>query len=314
MNVELRHLRALAALAASNTFTTAAAVLGTTQPTLSRTITQLEEIAGVRLVERTTREMSLTPAGRRFSATARELLASLNTALDELGRTDAPLRLGWAWAGFGGHTVPLLQEWKRAHAGAVELSRPPDPVAALRRGAIDAAVVRRTAPWPSPSPEPLPDLPTATLFTERLVAAIAVEDPRAEKISVTLPELAVGPVAVCATAPTVTDHLWDHTGRTPRTISVANTDEWLTRISVGDAVGVTAEATTYNHRVPEVAYRPIEDSPPVEVALTWRATDAHPQARAFAQFARNYFARLLDTSTPPFSLNHVADAEEPKTP
>ncbi|MGW6463599.1 LysR family transcriptional regulator [Streptomyces rubiginosohelvolus] len=309
MNVELRHLRALVALAESNTFTTAAAVLGTTQPTLSRTITQLEEIAGVRLVERTTREMSLTPAGRQFSATARELLASLNTALDELGRTEAPLRLGWAWAGFGGHTVPLLQEWKRAHAGAVELSRPPDPVAALRRGAIDAALVRRT-----PSPEPLPGLATATLFTERLVAAIAVKDSRAAKTSVTLPELAQGPVAVCATAPTVTDHLWDHTGHTPHTISVANTDEWLTLISVGDAVGVTAQATTYNHQAPDVAYRPIEDSPPVEVTLAWRATEPHPHAHAFAQFARDYFVQLFDTSTPPFSLNHGENAEEQNTP
>ncbi|MFC8625238.1 LysR family transcriptional regulator [Streptomyces anulatus] len=314
MDVELRHLRALVALADSNTFTTAAAVLGTTQPTLSRTINQLEEITRVRLVERTTREMSLTPAGRQFSATARELLASLNTALDKLGHTEAPLRLGWAWAGFGRHTVPLLQEWKRAHAGAVELSRPPDPVAALRRGAIDAALVRRTSPSPSPLPEPMPGLAAATLFTERLVAAIAVEDPRAAKTTVTLPELAEGSVAVCATAPTVTDHLWDHTGHTPHTISVANTDEWLTRISVGDAVGVTAEATTYNHQAPDVTYRPIEDSPLVEVTLAWRATDPHPQAHAFAQFARDYCARLLDTSTPPFSLNHGENAEESKAP
>lgn len=310
MDVELRHLRALVALADSNTFTTAAALLGTTQPTLSRTINQLEEITRARLVERTTREMSLTPAGRQFSATARELLASLRTALNELGHTEAPLRLGWAWAGFGRHTVPLLQKWKRAHAGAVELSRPPDPVAALRRGAIDAALVRRT----SSSPEPMPDLAAATLFTERLVAAIAADDPRAAKTSITLPELADGSVAVCATAPTVTDHLWDHTGHTPHTISVANTDEWLTRISVGDAVGVTAEATTYNHQAPDVAYRPIEDSPLVEVTLAWRATDPHPQAHVFAQFARGYFARLSDTSAPPFSLNHRENAEESKAP
>ncbi|MFD7292000.1 LysR family transcriptional regulator [Streptomyces sp. NPDC059897] len=300
MDVELRHLRALVALAESDTFTTAAAVLGTTQPTLSRTITQLEEITGVRLVERTTREMSFTPAGRRFSATARDLLASLTSALDDLGRAEAPLRLGWAWAGFGRHTVPLLQEWRRARAGAVELSRPRDPLEALRRGAIDAALVRRT----SPLPEPQPDLAVATLFTERLVAAIATDDPRAGRNTVTLPELAEGPLAVCSTAPTVTDHLWDHTGRAPRTISVANTDEWLTRISVGDAVGVTAEATTYNHQAPDVAYVAIEDSPRVEVALAWPAGDPHPQVLDFARFARDYFDRLLQTNTPPFSLNH----------
>ncbi|MEU3899185.1 LysR family transcriptional regulator [Streptomyces sp. NPDC045251] len=179
-------------------FTTAAAVLGTTQPTLSRSITQLEEITGVRLVERTTREMYFTPAGRQFSATARDLLASLNSALDELGHTEAPLRLGWAWAGFGRHTVPLLHEWRRAHASVIDLSRPRDPVEALRRGVIDAAVVRKSPP----SREPLAEVAMATLFTERLVAAIAVDDVRAGRNAVTLPELAVGPVAVCATAPT----------------------------------------------------------------------------------------------------------------
>ncbi|MEU3899184.1 hypothetical protein [Streptomyces sp. NPDC045251] len=84
---------------------------------------------------------------------------------------------------------------------------------------------------------------------------------------------------------------------------MANTDEWLTRISVGDAVGVTAEATTDNHQAPEVAYLPIEDSPSVEVSLAWKATDPHPRVHAFAQFARDYFAGLLDTSSPPFSLN-----------
>ncbi|KAA5835145.1 LysR family transcriptional regulator [Saccharopolyspora hirsuta] len=300
MDVELRHLRALVALAESDTFTTAAAVLGTTQPTLSRTITQLEEIAGVRLVERTTREMSFTPAGRQFSATALDLLAQLDSALAGLGHAEAPLRLGWAWAGFGRHTVPLLQEWRRAHASSIELSRPHDPVAALRRGDIDAALVRRSPP----PPEPLPGLAMTTLFAEKLVAALAADDPRAAKSTVTLPELAAGPVAVCATAPTATNHLWDHTGRAPRTITVANTDEWLTRISLGDAVGVTAEATTYNHHAPDVAYRTIEDSPPVEVALAWPAADPHPRAHAFAQFAHDYFARILDTSTPPLILSH----------
>ncbi|MER7014229.1 LysR family transcriptional regulator [Saccharopolyspora sp. NPDC000359] len=304
MNVELRHLRALVALAESDTFTTAAAVLGTTQPTLSRTITQLEEITGVRLVERTTREMSFTPAGRGFSATARDLLAQLDGAVAELGRTEAPLRLGWAWAGFGRHTVPLIQEWREAEAGSIELSRPHDPVAALRRGEIDAALIRRSPP----SPEPLPGLAMTTLFTEELVAAIAADDPRAAKSAVTLLELAAGPIAACATAPTVTNHIWQHTGRTPRAISVANTDEWLTRISIGDAVGVTAEATTYHHHVPEVAYRPIEDSPPVEVALAWSAAEPHPRAHAFAQFAREYFTRILDASAPPLVLSHDAQS------
>lgn len=311
MNVEVRHLRALVALAESDTFTTAAAVLGTTQPTLSRTLTQLEELTGVRLVERTTREMTFTPAGRRLARSARELLAGLDTALAQLHEdTEAPLRLGWAWAGLGQYTVPLLQAWKQANHGAVELTRPSDPIQAIRRGAIDAALLRRTS---SLSDRP-PDLTMTTLFTERLVAAVAAHDPRATPSTVTLPELAQGPVAVCATAPTVTGQLWDHTGRRPRTITVANTDEWLTRIAVGDAVGVTAEATTYNHHAPEVEYLPIEDAPPVEVSLAWPANSPHPQAREFAQFARAFFARLIDTSTPPLVLTAGTEPDESRSP
>lgn len=311
MSVEFRHLRALVALAESDTFTVAAAVLRTTQPTLSRTITQLEEITGVRLVERTTREMRFTPVGRRFAQSARDLLADLDTALAQLREeTDLPLRLGWAWAGAGRYTVPLFQAWKLIHGETIQLHRPRDPVKAIEERSIDAALIRRSPP----SSQPLPGLAMTTLFTEGLVAAVAADDPRAAHESITLPDLATGPVAICATAPTVTGHLWDPLGRTPHTITVANTDEWLTRIAVGEAVGVTAEATTYNHQVPEVAYLPIEDAPPVEVALVWPADSPHQRAEEFAHFAQNYFAQLIDSSTPPLVLTAETGLEDPSPP
>jgi len=299
MNVEVRHLRALVALAESDTFTTAAAILRTTQPTLSRTITQLEELTGTRLVERTTRTMTLTPAGRRLARSAVDLLADLDIALAQLHDPETrPLRLGWAWAGFGHHTVPLLQQWTETHPGSVEPARPADPVQALRDGQIDAALVRTAAPAaPMPS-----DLVSLTLFTEKLVAAMPAADPRSQHTSVTLETLAADTVAVCATAPTATAHLWAHHGRTPRTVRVANTEEWLTRISIGQAVGVTAEATTYNHQSPEVAYLPIEDAPLAQAALVWPTLDAHPQAQAFATFAHTYFENLLQVSSPPLTL------------
>lgn len=102
MTVEIRHLRALVALAQADTYTTAAAMLGTTQPTLSRTITQFEELTGAQLVQRTTRHMDLTAAGMQFAETAESMLQQLDTALEALRvPAESPLRLGWAWAGFG---------------------------------------------------------------------------------------------------------------------------------------------------------------------------------------------------------------------
>lgn len=306
MNVEVRHLRALVTLADSDTFTTAAAVLGTTQPTLSRTITQLEETLGVRLVERTTREMSFTPDGLRFAEDAQGILARLDAAVVGLhAASPGPLRLGWTWASLGRHTVPLLNEWKQEHAELIEFSRPDDPVEALENREIDMAVVRRSPP----GSRPLAGFETRTLLAERLVAALAVDDPRARQDAVTLAQLAASPVAVCATAPTVTGELWRSTGRTPATVTVANTDEWLTRIAVGEAVGVTTEATTHGHRVPEVNYVPIEDAPRVDVILAWPAENPHPQAAVFADFAHDYFARLIEASAPPLVL--VAEPDHP---
>ena len=114
MSVELRHLRALEALDRAETFTGAAAELATTQPTLSRTIAQLEQITGVRLVERTTRQVALTEAGYRLVRQMRPLLAGVDRAIETARTGEASaLRLGWAWAGLGPHTVPLIQRWRQ---------------------------------------------------------------------------------------------------------------------------------------------------------------------------------------------------------
>lgn len=289
MDVEVRHLRALVALEDTDTFTTAAAVLGTTQPTLSRTIAQLEQITGVALVERTTRWVRFTAAGRRLASQARVLLVQLDNALSQVhDEAVRPLRLGWAWAGLGAHTVPLLQRWRHISTVLIEPSRPPEPSAALLRGDIDAAIVRCTPP----SAGPPAGLHKVTLFTEDLVTAVASTSPVANQTAVYLADLAAGPIVMCATAPTATVMLWEHTGRTPHTITVANTDEWLSRIALGDAFGLTSATTPDSYQHPGVVYRPMKDSPPVEVALMWPSTDPHPHADAFANFARDYFTRL----------------------
>src|ERR1700734_401174 len=65
MNVELRQLRCLVAIADAGTFTDAAIDLGISQAAASRTIASLETALGVRLLRRTTRQVSLTAAGSR---------------------------------------------------------------------------------------------------------------------------------------------------------------------------------------------------------------------------------------------------------
>ncbi|GAO38247.1 putative LysR family transcriptional regulator [Sphingomonas changbaiensis NBRC 104936] len=75
---DLSDLNAFLAVAEEQSFTRAAARLGTSQSALSHTVRRLEERLGVRLLMRTTRRVAPTDAGER-------LLRTLRPALDEIG-------------------------------------------------------------------------------------------------------------------------------------------------------------------------------------------------------------------------------------
>ncbi|MFL5864055.1 MAG: LysR family transcriptional regulator [Solirubrobacteraceae bacterium] len=82
--MELRQLRYLVALAQELNFTRAAANEHVAQPALSQQIRRLEDEVGLALVERTTRQVSLTEAGETLVARARRVLAELDAAGTEL--------------------------------------------------------------------------------------------------------------------------------------------------------------------------------------------------------------------------------------
>jgi DNA-binding transcriptional LysR family regulator len=75
---ELKQILAFVHVAENCSFTSAAASLNLSQPTLSKRIGDLEESLGVKLLERTTKSVRLTDAGQRFLADARKILAQAN--------------------------------------------------------------------------------------------------------------------------------------------------------------------------------------------------------------------------------------------
>ena len=75
---ELKQILAFVHVAENCSFTSAAASLNLSQPTLSKRISDLEDSLGVRLLERTTKSVRLTDAGQRFLADARKILAQAN--------------------------------------------------------------------------------------------------------------------------------------------------------------------------------------------------------------------------------------------
>jgi DNA-binding transcriptional LysR family regulator len=80
-------LRYFLAVAELGSFSKAAARVSVTQPTLSVGIAKLEDEVGARLFERTTRRVSLTPAGSRFLTHARRITQEYEAALREVSET-----------------------------------------------------------------------------------------------------------------------------------------------------------------------------------------------------------------------------------
>ena len=83
-NITLKQLRALVAVASEGSFTKAATKLHVTQSTLTSAIKMIESEIGMRMFDRTTREVSLTREGALFLPIVQRTLDELQTSIDGL--------------------------------------------------------------------------------------------------------------------------------------------------------------------------------------------------------------------------------------
>ncbi|HZG27017.1 MAG TPA: LysR family transcriptional regulator [Ensifer sp.] len=99
--------------------TRAADLLGLSVSGVSRCLTSLENRLGVRLVQRTTRQLSLTLEGERFACKAREILGNLNAAEESVSAIKAEplgtLRVGASLAFSLLHLLPVIRQFKIDH-------------------------------------------------------------------------------------------------------------------------------------------------------------------------------------------------------
>jgi len=101
---KIQEMSSFVAVAEAGSFVAAADLTGMSKAAVSRHVAELEERLGVRLMQRTTRRLSLTDEGQRFLARCKELLASIDEAESELSstagtpsgliRVNAPLTFG----------------------------------------------------------------------------------------------------------------------------------------------------------------------------------------------------------------------------
>lgn len=260
--MDLRQLRAFVAVVDAGTFTDAATELDLTQASVSRAVAALEASLGVRLLQRSTRHVALTPTGTQVLAGARRVLDEVAHLHRIAAQSQTELRIGYAWAALGKHTRRVQKAWASAHPGLpLVFVQSNSLTAGLAEGTADVAVVRKA----------LDDsrFETALLGTERRYGVVATDNPLARKRSLRLADLARYGIAVDDRTGTTTVDLWQP-GAAPDVVrNTHSVDEWLTLIAAGQAVGMTSEATASVNPRPGVAYRAVVDAPPIPVWLAW---------------------------------------------
>lgn len=104
----------------TGSFSAAAREFGTTQPSVSRQLHALERRLGARLLNRTTRHLTLTDAGRVFYDDCRQIVASVEAAEGNVGALQATLRgtlkINTSVALGQEFVAPLIQKFLRLHA------------------------------------------------------------------------------------------------------------------------------------------------------------------------------------------------------
>jgi len=189
MDLEVRHLKLVQAVAAHGSLTRAGGELHLTQSALSHQLRDIETRLGTALFLRVGKRMVLTPAGDQLLRSARDVLALMGRAEEEVrryaGTNGSVLRLSTeCYTCY--HWLPaLLKTYARAHPNVdveVDADATPHPLPHVLDGRIDLAIVSN----------PVRDrrIVTRRLFDDEMVVICAPSHPWASKKAIQLADFA----------------------------------------------------------------------------------------------------------------------------
>jgi DNA-binding transcriptional LysR family regulator len=272
--MEFRHLLSFLAVAEELHFGRAAAKVHLTQPALSQHLRRLERDLGVQLMERTSHDVRLTPAGRVFQIEAQRLI-------DQARRAEAAVqdiasgRTGWIRIGFN---LPAAE--RVLQPALVKLSATNPGVAThlweqgsaqqlqgLQDGQLDVGFIF--------GPQPTGDLRSREIIRVRLVAIVGDQHEWAGRDKISFRELSEQPCMLCRreTSPAMYDAILASAQRAKATLRiVAEVDDpggarlRLVTRSV-TAIASMERARTLKGTVPVPIVDPV---PALPLRVVWR--------------------------------------------
>ena len=284
---ELRQLRCFVAAAEELHFGRAAARMNMTQPPLSRQIQLLEHVLGVKLLDRTSRAVKLTPAGRVFLLEARRILrltesAAMTTRRIASGEAGT-INVGFT-AASGYSFLPRLLLQMRSSAPNIALVLKEmvssEQVEALVTGRIDVGFLR--------PPVDRGEFSTRRVVRESLVAALPAGDARLDKAALTMADFDGRPLIMYASeaASYFHDMLVQQFEAAQASLnavqSLSQIHSMLALVRAGHGAALVPEAAM-SLRFDDVQFRAVETRParPVELYATWRSDNDNPALAAF---------------------------------
>lgn len=285
--VETRELAYFVEVARELHFGRAAERLGIAQPPLSRAIARLERRLGVRLLERTSRRVALTPAGETLlaeGAAALEAVAAAVRRTRRAGAADPRLVLALKPGGDGGGLLPrILEACERdPDAPPVEMLFGFGAARALREGRADAALLY--APR-----EDLTGLATEELLSERQIAVVP-RDHRLARLGAT-----TGEVATADLEGEVLGHRAAHDGSDlpPGHPPITESGQLLQLIALGRMIAVVPESFRRLLGEDLVAV-PVADAPATTLVLAWPEASRSRALAALVRCATGVAAEFAD--------------------
>lgn len=281
VDIELRHLRSFVAVAEELNFTRAAARLFIAQQALSSQIRQLEDRLGTPLLARTTRSVSLTPAGVELYGRARALLVDAADAV-EATRTAAasrtPLTVGFVAAIDHPLMSRALNRFTTTRPDVevrVQFGDLLDPTGGLRTSEVDVAFVY--------GPFERRDLVVTDLFEVPMGVACSTDHRFASCQAVAMADFVAEPTMDFPTPDPQWRAWWNADAHRTRAATISASYRTLEGLLVAlhAGLGVSLATPALVDASPDgLVWRPLVDHPPLRHAIARRAGDERDEVVA----------------------------------